>query len=417
MTLRISKMGAGSILMHRRQDEEEGAADFETSLTSAVSSGVADSVTRVIDKRRSAGGLPMTIAINGKFTSQRLTGVQRVAHELTYALTRRLNGHESATLFVPQNHLDDGTSSLISRRVVLLFRGVLWEQIALPYATSGRTLLSLCNAGPVFKRRQVLMIHDAAVFDLPEGYSTKFRLWYRFSFALLKRNVRHILTVSDFSKARIAARLDISPDHISVVRNGIDHLDRVVSDPSVLKRLELEQDGFVLIVGSLAPGKNLGRVLAAVALLARGRDCPRFVIAGGRNAGIFGSGFRDDDVSTDRIVWAGYVTDSELKALYEHAACFVFPSLYEGFGLPPLEAMYCGCPVIASREAAVPEVCGDAALYCDARSVEDIAAKIEYLMGDVEVRQEMRRKGREHAKRFSWNAAATELLRVLREIG
>jgi glycosyltransferase involved in cell wall biosynthesis len=357
----------------------------------------------------------MTIAINGKFTSQRLTGVQRVAHELTYALARRLGGQENATLFVPKNHLDDGTSSWISRRVVPLFRGVLWEQFALPYATSGRTLLSLCNAGPVFKRRQVLMIHDAAVFDLPEGYSTKFRLWYRFSFALLKRNVRHILTVSDFSKARIAARLGIAPDHISVVRNGIDHLDRVVSDPSILRRLDLERDGFVLIVGSLGPGKNLARVLEAVALLAQGRDCPRFVIAGGKNARIFGPE-RRDDVSTDRIVWAGYVTDDELKALYEHAACFVFASLYEGFGLPPLEAMYCGCPVIASREAAVPEVCGDAALYCDARSVEDIAAKITYLMDAVEVREEMRRKGRERAKKFSWNAAATELLRVLREI-
>ena len=89
----------------------------------------------------------------------------------------------------------------------------------------------------------------------------------------------------------------------------------------------------------------------------------------------------------------------------------------EGFGLPPLEAMYCGCPVITSHEAALPEVCGDAALYCDAHSAEDIAAKIAYLMDDADARRRMRLKGREHAQKFRWNKAATELLRVLREIG
>jgi len=269
----------------------------------------------------------------------------------------------------------------------------------------------------MFKRRQVLMIHDAAIFDLPDGYSARFRLWYRISFALLKRNVRHILTVSAFSKARIAAQLGVSLNDISVIRNGVDHLDRVTSDYSILKRLDVQQDGFVLIVGSLAPGKNLARILDAIALLARDGGCPKFVIAGGKNVRIFGTDAGGDGIASDKIVWAGYVTDGELKALYERAACFVFPSLYEGFGLPPLEAMYCGCPVISSREAALPEVCGDSALYCDARSSEDIAAKIAYLMGDVNARRRMRVQGREHAQKFRWSEAATELLRVLRKLG
>jgi glycosyltransferase involved in cell wall biosynthesis len=375
------------------------------------------SVAPVIDDRSGEGELPMLIAINGKFTSQRLTGVQRVAHELTDALCRLLPAHESPILLVPRDHLDDKLSPWVSRRIVRGLRGVLWEQIALPLSASGRTLLSFCNIGPMLMRRQVLMIHDTAIFDFPEGYSAKFRLWYRLSFALLKRNVRHILTVSAFSKARIVEQLGISPDNISVIRNGVDHLDRVSSDYSILERLDVEPDGFVLIVGSLAPGKNLARMLDAIALLARDGCNSKFVIVGGGNARIFGTEARDRGASTENIVWAGYVTDGELKALYENAACFVFPSLYEGFGLPPLEAMYCGCPVIASREGALPEVCGDAVLYCDARSVEDIAAKISCLMSDVDARKTLRVKGREHAQKFRWKDSATELLRVLRRIG
>jgi glycosyltransferase involved in cell wall biosynthesis len=104
--------------------------------------------------------------------------------------------------------------------------------------------------------------------------------------------------------------------------------------------------------------------------------------------------------------------------LYEHAGCFVFPSLYEGFGLPPLEAMSCGCPVIASREASLPEVCGDAAMYCDARSVEDIARKIAQMMSYKALRETWRMRGRAHAKHFRWDVAARELLDVLeREAG
>jgi glycosyltransferase involved in cell wall biosynthesis len=403
--------------MRQHLDPEASGNKQAAAIMSAgvVSTGGA-SIVSAVDEVRAADELPVMIAINGKFTSQRLTGVQRVAHELTYALSRLLTGQQRPMLLVPRDHRAEDASPGVLRRVVPRFRGLMWEQLALPFATSGRTLLSLCNVGPMLKRRQVLMIHDAAIFDLPDGYSARFRLWYRFAFALLKRNVRHIVTVSAFSKARIATQLDISPDNISVIRNGVDHLDRIASDPSILERLDVTPDGFVLIVGSLAPGKNLARVLEAIALLERELGDLKFVIAGGKNVRIFGTEGNGGREPAKNIVWAGYVGDGELKALYENAACFVFPSLYEGFGLPPLEAMYCGCPVITSSDGALPEVCGDAALYCDARSVDDIAAKIAYLMGNVSARRTMRVNGKAHAQRFRWNDAAAELLRVLREI-
>ncbi|WP_407655504.1 glycosyltransferase family 4 protein [Burkholderia alba] len=370
------------------------------------------------DERAAARAvLPAPIAINGKFASQRLTGVQRVAHEFTAALARLLPASaHNPTLVVPRDYSDAALPPTLARRVVPRFRGALWEQLALPFATRGQTLVSLCNIGPLFKRNQVLMIHDVAVFDFPEGYSLAFRIWYRFAFMLLKHNVRHILTVSKFSKERIVARLGVAPTDVSTIISGVDHFERIDADDTVLARLGLAYDRFVLVVGSLAPGKNLARILEAIAQLERTHSDLKFVIAGGSNVKIFGTSTLADGVQANNVTWAGYVSDGELKALYENAGCFVFPSLYEGFGLPPLEAMSCGCPVIASREASLPEACGDAALYCDARDSADIAARIAQLMGDAGLRQRLRDEGRAHAGQFRWDRAAKQLIGVLRAL-
>ncbi|NTZ07785.1 glycosyltransferase family 4 protein [Burkholderia metallica] len=354
------------------------------------------------------------LAINGKFTAQRMTGVQRVAYELTAELARIASADDAPSLVVPPDHdpaaMPGGARSQAAGR----WHGTLWEQWTLPRTTRGRTLLSLCNIGPLAKRDQLLMIHDAAIFDLPAGYSFAFRLWYRFAFAILKRRARHIVTVSHFSRARLAARLGVPPARLSVVPGAVDHIDRIDADPGVLARLNLETDGYVLFVGSLAPGKNLVRALAAIALMRASHPTLRFVIAGGANAKIFGvreAGLCEGD---PYVTWAGYVTDGELKALYEHAGCFVFPSLYEGFGLPPLEAMRCGCPVIVSHEGSLPEVCSGAALFCDAYSPPDIAAAIARVMDDPELRARLRTTGREHAQQYSWQRSARALLDIVR---
>ncbi|KGS24019.1 glycosyl transferases group 1 family protein [Burkholderia pseudomallei MSHR4378] len=399
-----------------RRDRQD--FDVTTPSVSQAAGALRDAPPRAAFAGDHAGvaALPRPVAINGKFTSQRLTGVQRVAHEFTSALARLLPGERNPTLVVPRDHASDTLPPTVARRVVPRLRGALWEQLALPFATRGQTLVSLCNIGPLFKRNQVVMIHDVAVLDFPQGYSLKFRLWYRFAFWMLKRRARHILTVSHFSKERIVARLGVAPTDVSTIVSGVDHFGRIEGDPSVLDRLGLAYDGYVLIVGSLAPGKNLARTLEAIARLERMRPELRFVIAGGSNVRIFGASALGERASAGNVTWAGYVSDGELKALYENAGCFVFPSLYEGFGLPPLEAMYCGCPVIVSREASLPEACGDAALYCDAHDAIDIAATIAQLMGDAELRRELREKGRARASRYRWDAAAKQLIGVLRAL-
>ncbi|RQR48770.1 glycosyltransferase family 1 protein [Burkholderia sp. Bp9126] len=350
-------------------------------------------------------------AINGKFASQRMTGVQRVGYELAVAFARLFSDGGRLLLLLPSN-AHNGVEFPGAKMASRWLKGSLWEQFALPFAIGERTLLSLCNMGPLFSTRQVLMVHDVAVYDLPENYSWKYRLWYRVAYSILRRRVRHIVTVSEFSKQRIIERLNIAESRISVIQNGVDHFDRIVSDTRILSRLNLRNGNFVLIVGSLSVGKNLARVLAAVEQLSGSHDW-QFVVVGGCDLRVFNSKAKSDFDLSKGIVTAGFVSDGELKALYEHAGCFLFPSLYEGFGLPPLEAMYCGCPVIASREAALPEVCGDAAMYCDAWSVDDIAVKVTQMMTDHAMRESLRARGHARARDFRWDRSARQLLDVL----
>jgi glycosyltransferase involved in cell wall biosynthesis len=353
----------------------------------------------------------MPFVINGKFTSQPVTGVQRVAYELTRAMQMRELPGDELEVFVPDNVVEPG-ALLKRQRSFPWLRGTLWEQITLPIAARGRTLLNLCNTNPVFKRGQIVMVHDMAIYDVPSGFSRKFRFWYRICFALLPRIQPVILTVSSYSKMRICHHLKIDESRVTVVSPGADHLDRVVSDCAVIRRLGLVKDAYCVIVGSLDPRKNLQRVLEAVDKLEHLSEV-KFVIVGGKNTRIFSSEKAKQLAHEKQVLWAGFVSDGELKSLYENAACLVFPSLYEGFGLPPLEAMYCGCPVIASSRTSIPEACGDAAMYCDAASADDIAAKISLMMNDADLREHYRMKGTAHAREFRWEYSAQKVLEIL----
>jgi glycosyltransferase involved in cell wall biosynthesis len=187
---------------------------------------------------------------------------------------------------------------------------------------------------------------------------------------------------------------------------------RLKADLDIIHRNKLKAKKFVLIVGSLDPRKNLFMVVKAI------EDIKGFpydiVIAGGTNARVF----KTDTITMNsgKIKQLGYVTDEELKALYENAGCFVYPSLYEGFGLPPLEAMSCGCPVIMARSSSLPEVGGESVVYCDPHSHLDIAAKIEMMMSDEEMRKKYSRLGLQQAEKYSWKKAAKSYFEIIEKM-
>jgi glycosyltransferase involved in cell wall biosynthesis len=357
----------------------------------------------------------MRLGLNGRFLSQRVTGVQRYAREVVCALDAYLQRNPQLTrdlqislLAPPDSTLNLELAQIVVRRVGRL-RGQLWEQLELPLHARGQALLSLANTAPAFVARQAVTIHDASVFAVPDAYSPAFRSWYRLMLPLLGRRARCVVTTSEFSRTELVRRLGVADGRIRVVPCGHEHILAIPPQGSILQRHGLGERPYVLAVSSLSRHKNLEAVYAAIRLL-QPIGCD-YVLAGPVNPRVFGSGLN----APPGIIRLGYVSDGELRALYENAACFVYPSRYEGFGLPPLEAMACGCPVIVARAASLPEVCGDAALYVDPDNPGELAAAIRRVLCEEGVGSELRHRGRQRAKRWTWTRSAVEMLEAVRE--
>jgi glycosyltransferase involved in cell wall biosynthesis len=345
-------------------------------------------------KRYITGGPTRPVYVNGRFRGQAVTGVQRYAIELTQALDLCWPaGRQPPTLLEPTGRL----------------RGQAWEQLGLPMAARGGLLVSLGNLGPVAMRCQILLIHDAGVFVTPDSYARPFRMLYKsLQYLLARRGVR-IVAQSRFTRDEISRTLGLPSAAIAVIGAGADHALHVAADPTMLPRNNLSPGRFVLAVGSLAPHKNLAALgETATRLREAGLE---LVITGGINSRVFGD-VRD---LPQPALYLGRVNDAELRALYEGAACFVFPSRYEGLGFPALEAMQCGCPVVASAAGALPEVCGDAATLVDPSSPAAIADAVCALVATPELQQRGRQKGLARASEFTWKGTALRLLEVIRE--
>lgn len=342
--------------------------------------------------------------VNGRFLTQRITGVQRFAREIVLASTedKLWKASETTLLTPPTNGLSD-TFAHLPVRSVGRQNGTLWEQIDLSRATGDEPLINLCNTGPIFLKRQLIVLHDAAVAATPENFTAAFRAWYQVMIRTYGRRAEKIGTVSTFSADEIAKHFGIRRDKIEIIPESGEHILREQPDYCLHEKFGLETDGYFLAVSSRASNKNFAGILAAVAKMP-----PRpfkFVIVGGSDARVFSGNALDLSKTTE----VGYVSDAQLRALYERAACFVYPSTYEGFGLPPLEAMTCGCPVLVAKGSSLPEVCGDAAAYCDPYDPYDIAAQLSRLLGSKSARAERREAGLARAKDWTWDKAARRL--------
>lgn len=339
--------------------------------------------------------------VNARFLTQDIVGVQRYATEIS----KRLKVLRPDTRFLtPRGVKHPELAAQLGAETVGRSSGHVWEQGELLARTRSGALLSLCNTGPLAHPRQVVTLHDASPFAVPEAYSRAFRSWYYVLFKGFGRTARAILTSSHFSKLELVRRMRIPEHKLKVVYLGREHLLEVRSDLSILDKHALRQRPFLLAVGSSSPHKNFGALVRALEKL--GETSFGVVIAGGSNPRVHATA----GTLPENVTHVGYVSDGELRALYEHAAGFVHPAYYEGFGIPPLEAMTLGCPVLVSNAASLPEVCGDAALYFDPFNEDDIAAKIQTFMQDKDLQTRLRTLGTAQAEHFSWDGAARDVL-------
>ncbi|MGU3330859.1 glycosyltransferase [Methylobacterium mesophilicum] len=343
--------------------------------------------------------------INGRFLAQSPTGVQRYALNVSLALSSILSNRSlKLPLLVPAG-TDDPHIPNLPIKMVGRSGGHVWEQLDLPRAWPDR-LLNLCNTAPAFKAEQIVCIHDANVFLAAQSYNFSFRAFYRMLQPTIARRSARIATVSKFSAEQIAKYLSIREADIVVLPNGHDHVHKWNPKNSIKVPLLLNQSferahrPFVLALGSQARHKNLKLLFAIAPELAKlGVD---LVVAGG-HSGIFEP---EKHVETNNIRSLGFVTDDDLAYLLDRALCLAFPSFTEGFGLPVLEAMARGCPVVSSDRASMPEICGGAALL--ASPCEPLAwiAHISGLLVSSTLREDLIGRGRMQAKLYNWSDTA-----------
>jgi glycosyltransferase involved in cell wall biosynthesis len=350
----------------------------------------------------------MKIYINARFLSQRITGVQRFAIELS----KKIKSINKDIIFIaPKYIIHNKIPKELNVQSCGYLHGHLWEQIELPFYTHDGLLLNLCNTGPIIHHNSITVIHDAAVFAKPEGFSRQFKIAYKQLLPRIGRKSKKIITVSNFSKNELVHFCKIDPSRIEVIAESGAHIKEYDSDKSILKKNNLRNKKYILAVSSLNPNKNFSSVSNALKFVDKDivKDID-FAIVGGNNHCF------STNTSNSSAKNLGYVTDEELKALYENAFCFIYPSLYEGFGLPPLEAMECGCPVLCSNAASLPEVCSDAAIYFDPYQPKDIAKKIKMLICSPSLRNELIEKGKTRAHQFTWEKSAAQVINIINSL-
>ena len=361
-----------------------------------------------------------SIVINGRFLGQPLSGVQRFARELTLALDRKISAGDLPAslkgarwrLAVPRNTPIDIRLSAIEIDSFGSAPGHVWEQTSLLSRARGSRLIGFGGSGPLLHRRQAVVIHDVTIFRHPQSFKRSYRLLHGALGTLLTRTAK-IGTVSEFSRQELSSVFRVPSACIDVVYNAVDHFAAIEPDDTVMQRLGLKTQSFFLLVGTMKPNKNLAFAIRAFETL-KAEDQKLVVV--GAEPPTTTSFKSDNQQSAGSLLFPGRLSDAEIAALERHATAFIFPSLYEGFGIPPLEAMTQGCPVLAADIPAVREASGDAALYFDPLRQDELVSAMRRIATDEALRQDLRRRGHENVARFSWDDSADCVFSILEDL-
>lgn len=341
------------------------------------------------------------IYINGRFLEQSMTGVQRFASELVYRLSELRN--DITILVSNKSNIKYATNDL---NIIEVAGGAghYWEQVTLPKylkTLNNPLLLNLCNSAPIFYRNKISTHHDITYIKYPESYSWKFRLFYKNFTPLFLKTSHAVITVSDCSRKDISTFYNIDDQKIYVIHNAVsENFKQLVSNQN-----EADNSLFALAVSSPNYHKNFARMIEAYV---KSEANYKLKIIGSASS-VFNSVESQNILENEKVEFVGRVSDEELIDLYQKAQFFIFPSLYEGFGIPPLEAQQCGCPVISSDAASLPEVLQESALYFNPLDVSDITDKINIIYSNKKIKLDLVEKGLKNTTRFSWMKSAENL--------
>jgi len=349
------------------------------------------------------------IFVNARFLCEPVTGIQRWGRETLTALDQLIedgviDGEQyKFTLLSPTLPSDMPSYRHLSLKVKGLLRSHLWEQLELPFMAKG-FLINFKNTAPMFKKNMSMQIMDLQPFARPGTHPSIFNLLYKIIIPRAARSAKMITCLSESTVSEVRKYIGVSREKCVITESGHEHILRFDRDDSILDQHALDKNKYLLAVSSLNPNKNFAAILRAMTLA--GVD-NKLVIAGAANPKVFRE--QGIDKLPDNAVYLGRVSDEQLRSLYENALGFVYPSFYEGWGLPPGEAMLLGCPVISSDTSSLPEVCGDAVLYCNPADDNSIAEQITKLCNDAALRDKLIAGGLTQSQKFTWRQVALNI--------
>jgi glycosyltransferase involved in cell wall biosynthesis len=327
------------------------------------------------------------IVINGRFLSRRATGVERYGREIF----KYIGGN----CRVEMTHTNG-------------VAGHAWEQFILPGRLKSESILwSPANTGPLMVPAQALTIHDLSVLEHPEWFKKRFALWYRLLLPLLAKNVRVIFTPSEYVKQKTLKQLGAK--NVIVTPNGVD---TAIFHPGTHRKIYGLPKKYILFVGSLQPRKNLAGLMKAWHMIKNDFKDTWLVVAGESGHVFRAVNFLGDE----RVSFMSYVSEIELPGLYAQAKLLVLPSFDEGFGLPAIEAMACGTPVIVSNGGALPEVVGDAGLVFELSDSNGLAETMRECLSNRVLRLALQEKGLARVENFTWQKTAALIWNTLNEL-
>ncbi len=374
----------------------------------------------------------MRIGINGRFLIARRTGVQRAAFNLIKSIIQ-LDRENEYLLFTHENQRSMPEWNYDNVTIVASqieegdnFRNHLWEQLTLPKLAKQYKidlLHSPANTAPLFyKGKSIIHIHDLCFVINPQWYSFTFRTVYNFLIPKLAKRATKIITNSNNSKNDLLKYCNLSAEKVSLVYWAVDetfqHYSEMARAQRELNALKKNTENYILYVGSLEPRKNIITLLKSYEYLREQYpELKTKLMIIGSQSRLFANAPLDVQRYKDDILFKGFVTDEELSHYYVNASVVAYPSLYEGFGLPPLEAMACGTPVVTSQTSSLPEVVGDSALMINPQDHRQLGDTLAKVLLDHELAVELSRRGLARVKEFNWARVARETLSVFYEVG
>lgn len=320
------------------------------------------------------------------------------------------------TELLPELELSKDFEWIVKKPKPIKFYRTIWEHTVLPLEVlylNADILFCPSNIAPIFlpkKIKLVITIHDVRFKVFPETFSKATISYYNFIYRVVTKRANAVITVSEFSKAEILKYFPELENKIYVIYNGVNH--------NKFRPLNLPRKKQILFIGAIAKHKNISVILEAFQKVIN-KIPHKIVIAGSKDSGMPSDENINKILSTippDRIEFTGKISDEDLIRLYNTSDFFIFPSIYEGFGLPLLEAMACGCPIIASKASSIPEVCGDSAIYFDPYSSEELSTRILEMANNEALKNELAQKGIRRAKEFSWRKASDMHIEVFKKV-